>query len=110
MRDNVPAKLSHSSLNVLGKRVIRQQSAGSSSLKLIMQQFIGQNGLTTARIAKQQKTRPAWDRPSNHLFQMIGGPIPRSEEHTSELQSRPHLVCRLLPAKNISSLLLYHAD
>src|SRR3989442_7742553 len=23
----------------------------------------------------------------------------RSEEHTSELQSRPHLVCRLLPAK-----------
>src|SRR3989442_3578205 len=24
---------------------------------------------------------------------------PRSEEHTSELQSRPHLVCRLLLAK-----------
>src|SRR3989442_7836555 len=24
---------------------------------------------------------------------------PRSEEHTSELQSRPHLVCRLLPEK-----------
>src|SRR5690554_7745470 len=23
-------------------------------------------------------------------------PAPRSEEHTSELQSRPHLVCRLL--------------
>src|SRR3989442_5614592 len=23
----------------------------------------------------------------------------RSEEHTSELQSRPHLVCRLLPGK-----------
>src|SRR5690554_7692936 len=23
-------------------------------------------------------------------------PYPRSEEHTSELQSRPHLVCRLL--------------
>src|SRR5690554_7724599 len=27
-----------------------------------------------------------------------GGPI-RSEEHTSELQSRPHLVCRLLLEK-----------
>src|SRR5271157_4702056 len=29
------------------------------------------------------------------------GPVPpgRSEEHTSELQSRPHLVCRLLLAK-----------
>src|SRR5690554_7401884 len=28
------------------------------------------------------------------LFRLI-----RSEEHTSELQSRPHLVCRLLPEK-----------
>src|SRR3989442_6989767 len=26
-------------------------------------------------------------------------PLERSEEHTSELQSRPHLVCRLLLAK-----------
>src|SRR5690554_1901573 len=26
-------------------------------------------------------------------------PTPRSEEHTSELQSRPHLVCRLLLEK-----------
>src|SRR5690554_7297460 len=31
----------------------------------------------------------------------IGGPMTfhRSEEHTSELQSRPHLVCRLLLEK-----------
>src|SRR5690554_8164747 len=28
-----------------------------------------------------------------------GNPINRSEEHTSELQSRPHLVCRLLLEK-----------
>src|SRR3989442_11113521 len=28
-----------------------------------------------------------------------GGPETRSEEHTSELQSRPHLVCRLLLEK-----------
>src|SRR6266498_4638715 len=27
------------------------------------------------------------------------GTVPRSEEHTSELQSRPHLVCRLLLEK-----------
>src|SRR3989442_6039679 len=27
------------------------------------------------------------------------GPAERSEEHTSELQSRPHLVCRLLLEK-----------
>src|SRR5690625_6876558 len=28
-----------------------------------------------------------------------GAAVARSEEHTSELQSRRHLVCRLLPAK-----------
>src|SRR3989442_7486479 len=33
----------------------------------------------------------------------------RSEEHTSELQSRPHLVCRLLLEKKKSSKLLYRA-
>src|SRR5690625_5498319 len=27
------------------------------------------------------------------------GPVPRSEEHTSELQSRGHIVCRLLLEK-----------
>src|SRR5690554_2815675 len=30
------------------------------------------------------------------LDQLVGGQGLRSEEHTSELQSRPHLVCRLL--------------
>src|SRR3989442_7428560 len=29
----------------------------------------------------------------------VSAPDARSEEHTSELQSRPHLVCRLLLAK-----------
>src|SRR5690554_7597747 len=38
------------------------------------------------------------DLPKNH-------PAYRSEEHTSELQSRPHLVCRLLlEKKNISPI------
>src|SRR5687768_17724087 len=31
-----------------------------------------------------------------------GGKVRRSEEHTSELQSRLHLVCRLLPEKKNS--------
>src|SRR5436305_6754637 len=30
---------------------------------------------------------------------LYGGQVNRSEEHTSELQSRPHLVCRLLLEK-----------
>src|SRR5690554_4417987 len=33
---------------------------------------------------------------SNHVYEYSGR---RSEEHTSELQSRPHLVCRLLLEK-----------
>src|SRR3989442_11004481 len=31
----------------------------------------------------------------------------RSEEHTSELQSRPHLVCRLLLEKKKKNILIY---
>src|SRR5690554_7290737 len=45
---------------------------------------------------------------ANHqyrLFTALLQPRDRSEEHTSELQSRPHLVCRLLleKKKKISS-------
>src|SRR3989442_11520512 len=34
----------------------------------------------------------------------------RSEEHTSELQSRPHLVCRLLLEKKKNEYSEYHTD
>src|SRR3989442_11365498 len=34
--------------------------------------------------------------------QAVQTELPRSEEHTSELQSRPHLVCRLLLEKKKS--------
>src|SRR5690554_7481327 len=34
-----------------------------------------------------------------HPFDFVNLGGPRSEEHTSELQSRPHLVCRLLLEK-----------
>src|SRR5690625_6566847 len=33
------------------------------------------------------------------IIDQLGGVAPRSEEHTSELQSRGHLVCRLLLQK-----------
>src|SRR5690554_7189265 len=36
---------------------------------------------------------------SGYPKRLKGTDIPRSEEHTSELQSRPHLVCRLLLEK-----------
>src|SRR5690554_6173427 len=38
------------------------------------------------------------------LYYMVSNNIDRSEEHTSELQSRPHLVCRLLLEKKKKKL------
>src|SRR3712207_8249901 len=35
-----------------------------------------------------------------HRREVATGGVPRSEEHTSELQSRQYLVCRLLLEKN----------
>src|SRR5690625_6527887 len=43
-------------------------------------------------MAKREYTR--------HEFRMLSYKSVRSEEHTSELQSRGHLVCRLLLEKN----------
>src|SRR5690625_129231 len=37
------------------------------------------------------------------VYLIVGRPIRRSEEHTSELQSRGHLVCRLLLEKKNSN-------
>src|SRR5436305_8712909 len=42
---------------------------------------------------------------SRSFNQQLCGPRIRSEEHTSELQSRPHLVCRLLLEKKNTELL-----
>src|SRR3712207_7529597 len=39
------------------------------------------------------------DNRANSSDSRVFGPVPRSEEHTSELQSRQYLVCRLLLEK-----------
>src|SRR2546422_4266887 len=43
--------------------------------------------------------RPESRRYTGNQSRRCGGSVPRSEEHTSELQSRLHLVCRLLLEK-----------
>src|SRR3712207_8827193 len=43
--------------------------------------------------------RPGRRRPGSHRRRRAAGGRPRSEEHTSELQSRQYLVCRLLLEK-----------
>src|SRR5690625_949772 len=53
---------------------------------------VGENGETTDIVEYiPSDTRPGWYLPAD--------PDPRSEEHTSELQSRGQLVCRLLLQK-----------
>src|SRR2546429_5022845 len=57
--------------------------------------------LVTSRAATALASRPAsiWTMTSGGLIADLGERPPRSEEHTSELQSRLHLVCRLLLEK-----------
>src|SRR5258707_15275732 len=58
------------------------------------------NLLTTgASGAAQTAEIPDFDSRINNLDNLPNGPFPRSEEHTSELQSRQYLVCRLLLEK-----------
>src|SRR5437762_3464349 len=51
---------------------------------------------------RRRPGRPAW-----LLVVPSGHPLPRSEEHTSELQSPMYLVCRLLLEKKNRLLLLF---
>src|SRR5438045_6528543 len=44
-------------------------------------------------------TPPTTSRPPSDAARIATGMVPRSEEHTSELQSLRHLVCRLLLEK-----------
>src|SRR3712207_6933715 len=52
----------------------------------------------------QAKGADLGQNPTNSVLALFpGGIVVRSEEHTSELQSRQYLVCRLLLEKNITS-------
>src|SRR3989449_2613774 len=51
---------------------------------------------TTLFRSEVQRTAPVVSTPAPRI---VSAPNPRSEEHTSELQSRLHLVCRLLLEK-----------
>src|SRR2546429_4458712 len=50
--------------------------------------------------------RRPWPPPADGPCAAAAGPPPRSEEHTSELQSRLHLVCRLLLEKKNTTTLV----
>src|SRR3712207_8687977 len=56
------------------------------------------NRSALVRLAELRRTEPSPARPRGRLDPAAGG-CRRSEEHTSELQSRQYLVCRLLLEK-----------
>src|SRR3712207_8969233 len=55
---------------------------------------------------RQPLVRGRGQRPGRRLLELVRLAAARSEEHTSELQSRQYLVCRLLLEKKISSSFL----
>src|SRR5690625_471142 len=86
---------------------LRQLGFGLDDIALILTQGIDSHRLAEllrahrAEVAEQQRVAEARLHDVErrlHLIEQekIMSPIERSEEHTSELQSRGHLVCRLL--------------
>src|SRR2546430_6732999 len=51
---------------------------------------------------------PEWDGPPPHNPLLQPSRTPRSEEHTSELQSQSNLVCRLLLEKKKTTYIVMH--
>src|SRR2546429_919042 len=68
-----------------------------------LQRRIGFAGARQFRLRLQPRARPLGRQrlrlPRRHRAELRGHFLQRSEEHTSELQSRLHLVCRLLLEK-----------
>src|SRR2546429_4274502 len=59
-------------------------------------------GATMMKRSLLQNSAQTWNHPSG-----VEEPSTRSEEHTSELQSRLHLVCRLLLEKKNKTVTLF---
>src|SRR2546422_5378141 len=67
--------------------------------------FISRGTTTRCPSARTTPRRPFWAMPSPSCPTRGSRAMQRSEEHTSELQSRLHLVCRLLLEKKKKSKL-----
>src|SRR5215216_2663243 len=80
--------------------VIGSNGSGKSSLLRIMagedDGYTGEARLTPGFTVGHLPQEPVLDPSTDVLGNVMHGVAPRSEEHTSELQSPDHLVCRLL--------------
>src|SRR5436305_12126226 len=86
--------------------LFRSHQPGSQSRQIECRRTVGQSGIHRLSIeAARHAARSERDDTANPA--LADG---RSEEHTSELQSRPHLVCRLLLDKKKSLHQKHPAD
>src|SRR5690554_7274009 len=95
-------------MNIL---IVNDDGYKSQGLKILVQALIAHGNLYVAAPYEQQSARSQAisigsrieafdvDRIFGTQRTIAVNGTPRSEEHTSELQSRPHLVCRLLLEK-----------
>src|SRR5690554_7572771 len=82
----------------VGNAVDLMQQAGPAECSL----FVDDRGLVALSAGKGLNSKTD----GLHGFAGVSGSV-RSEEHTSELQSRPHLVCRLLLEKKNTTASTY---
>src|SRR3989442_4036070 len=69
------------------------------SLEAIQRDAVAREGLRAQRLDRHRLLQVAVERAVHDAHAAHAQDFLRSEEHTSELQSRPHLVCRLLLEK-----------
>src|SRR3712207_7012410 len=82
----------HDALPISGRRCCQ----GSPRSARATPTPVGRRRCATTRCTRHHRSRSRQDRPAHPAPRRAGS---RSEEHTSELQSRQYLVCRLLLEK-----------
>src|SRR5690554_6448527 len=80
-------------------RHFRDHAKDDPQLKSAITAFIGQEAMHGREHEEMNEMMEAAGMPAVAQEKFVLGLLNRSEEHTSELQSRPHLVCRLLLEK-----------
>src|SRR3989442_9392500 len=70
-----------------------------SAMQAAARHLLGEHDFSSFRASGCQAKSPVKTLHRLSITRRMAGDGARSEEHTSELQSRPHLVCRLLLEK-----------
>src|SRR3712207_7938247 len=88
-----------SSMNLSGTSSLRWYVWAIRSSSCVRAAVIGPPGVRCGAVGRRSRELRGDREPLDHLVVHRGGAPARSEEHTSELQSRQYLVCRLLLEK-----------